>query len=207
MKLTLDPQLFALFPHIRIGVLRGKLLPGSSADSAKLDALRAASLSGLQSSFSDVKSLEDDSRIKSWMDTYKKMGVNPRKSKPTHWALASRLVKDGKWPRPIGPIIDVYLVNQMCISFISNVQRAGLLKQSHQKSSTSSRWLRPCYIDRRPSSLRLCRRRAVPATRFIRSFRGENQKGRSCISRRCTGAHEGLEPSRLRAHEDRGHLD
>ena len=114
MKLTVDPQLFKLFPVVRIGILHGVLKSNPPApDLEKLDALRTSSLAKLQGSFSDVKSLEGDDRIKIWMDVYKKMGVNPRKNKPTHWALASRLVKDGKWTKPIGPIIDVYLVNQM----------------------------------------------------------------------------------------------
>jgi DNA/RNA-binding domain of Phe-tRNA-synthetase-like protein len=115
MKLILDPHLFAVFPAIRIAVLHGVLArpAADSADLEKLDALRTSSLTKLKDAFPDVKSLDGDSRIELWKDTYKKMGVNPKKSKPTHWALASRLVKDGKWPRPIGPVIDVYLVNQM----------------------------------------------------------------------------------------------
>ena len=88
--------------------------PCPSVNLTKLAALQSSALTKLQSTFaSDAKALEADPRIVLWMDTFKKMGVNPRKNKPTHWALASRLLKEGKWPRSIGTVVDVYLVNQM----------------------------------------------------------------------------------------------
>ncbi|UZJ53660.1 hypothetical protein CBS101457_002980 [Exobasidium rhododendri] len=41
------------------------------------------------------------------------MSLKPKKIKPTHYALSSRLLKDKKWPRPIGPLVDTYLSNQI----------------------------------------------------------------------------------------------
>lgn len=120
MKLVLDPQILKLFPSIQIGVLRGSLKPVASGEKAvspeeaeMIERLRGESLAKLQGSFMDVKALESEPHVTRWIKAYKIMGVNPKKSKPTHWALSSRLVKDGKWPRLIGPIIDVYLINQM----------------------------------------------------------------------------------------------
>jgi DNA/RNA-binding domain of Phe-tRNA-synthetase-like protein len=115
MKFIVDTNILTLFPSLRIGVMHGVLTGPASAcaDLDKLETLRVSSLAKLKTAFQDVKSLEGDARIELWKNTYKKMGVNPKKVKPTHWALASRLVKDGHWPRPIGPVIDVYLVNQM----------------------------------------------------------------------------------------------
>jgi DNA/RNA-binding domain of Phe-tRNA-synthetase-like protein len=50
---------------------------------------------------------EDDQRIASWHDAYRRFGTNPRRQRPSVDALARRLTRTGRLPR-INPLVDCY---------------------------------------------------------------------------------------------------
>lgn len=115
MLFTIDPSLTQIASHVAVAVVRIRLAPKARADLSTLDRLKAESLSSLLAAIPSGTNadLEKVASIAQWMQTYKAMGLKPKKIKPTHYALSSRLLKDKKWPRAIGPLVDVYLTNQM----------------------------------------------------------------------------------------------
>ncbi|MBI2356681.1 arginine--tRNA ligase [Candidatus Dojkabacteria bacterium] len=54
--------------------------------------------------------------IKAYFEAFEKFGANPKRTKPTHFALASRVVEGGNLPR-INPIVDLY--NSFSIKYIT----------------------------------------------------------------------------------------
>ena len=89
-----------------------RLSQNAKADLALIEKFKSNALESLLTKISDKK-LEDIESIHQWMEGYRSMGLRPKKVKPTHYAFASRLAKDKKWPRSIGPLVDTYLINQI----------------------------------------------------------------------------------------------
>lgn len=117
MQLTIDPSLCKVAPYVAVAVVRIGLAPTARANPDAVERLKADSLHHLlnhSAPSATTAELETVPTIAQWMHTYRSMGVNPKKKvKPTHYALSLRLVKDKKWPKAIGPLVDIYLTNQM----------------------------------------------------------------------------------------------
>lgn len=115
MLFTIDSSVSKVASHVGVAVVRVCLAPTATADLAAVERAKAQSLSALLDAVPSQTNadLEKTPSIAEWMQTYKAMGLKPKKVKPTHYALSSRLLKDQKWPRAIGPLVDVYLTNQM----------------------------------------------------------------------------------------------
>jgi DNA/RNA-binding domain of Phe-tRNA-synthetase-like protein len=112
MRFIIDSSVTTTFPYIAVAWVRIQLRTEARANADSLEALKAETLGKLLSRVSNNADLEKFDTIQQWFEGYKKMGLRPKKVKPTHYAFTSRLVKDRRWPRAIGPLVDAYLVNQ-----------------------------------------------------------------------------------------------
>ncbi|HKH48658.1 MAG TPA: phenylalanine--tRNA ligase beta subunit-related protein, partial [Thermoanaerobaculia bacterium] len=74
--------------------------------------LRAKALASLTALAPTPEALAEVKNVSVWREAYKAFGAKPTKFRPTHEALARRLLKDGVWP-DINPVVDIYLTNQI----------------------------------------------------------------------------------------------
>lgn len=110
MQFTIEEAVFPLFPTISFGVVAGAL-GEAEPRLAELETLRAEALASLERRFATPQALDEHPRIKEWRAAYSACGMNPKSHRPTHEALARRLLKSRAFPK-INGIVDVYLTNQ-----------------------------------------------------------------------------------------------
>lgn len=115
MRFIIDPSISKVSSHVSTAWIRIQLSQNAKADMSVIEALKAEALTTLLETVPSGQNvdLEKISSVSQWMQAYRNMKVNPKKIKPTHYAFAARLLKDKKWPRSIGPLVDIYLANQM----------------------------------------------------------------------------------------------
>lgn len=112
MKVSVSNSVRELFPEIVIGVVTGKGV-GLRADGEEaLIEMQAVALSNLRGRAVDTSELSQLPSIAAWRSAYQAFGVKAKRHKPTHEALARRLLSDEGWP-DINPIVNVYLTNQI----------------------------------------------------------------------------------------------
>ena len=108
MKFTINPEIFELFPHLRVGVVIGRGLKNGKRPEG-LDKIIAENVKSLQEKVTGAgKALMDFPAISQWRETYRQFGVSPKKYKPTAEALLKRLLKDNPCPN-ISTAVDAYL--------------------------------------------------------------------------------------------------
>jgi DNA/RNA-binding domain of Phe-tRNA-synthetase-like protein len=112
MILNVSEEVLQLFPHVRLGLLRGSIRSPRGDLRDTVNDLRARALAALRSLAPTPEALAEMKNVAVWRDAYKAFGTKPNKFRPTHEALARRLLKDGAWPG-INPIVDIYLTNQI----------------------------------------------------------------------------------------------
>ena len=128
MRLLIDPSVSQLSPYFACAVVRVRLKAEARASSSALDELKASALRDFNASVPSaaLAELEAQPNISQWFDVYKAMGLKPKKkTKPTHYAFCSRVLKEQKWPRSIGPLVDVYLANQLSVSLRAKSSQAA----------------------------------------------------------------------------------
>ena len=113
MNLNVSEEVLTLFPRIRLGLLRGSISSPRSDLHDTIAGLRAQALAALTAVAPTPEALAEVNNIAVWREAYKTFGTKPTKFRPTHEALARRLLKDGAWPPGINPIVDIYLTNQI----------------------------------------------------------------------------------------------
>lgn len=115
MRFVIDPSIKKVFPHVSTAWIRIQLSQEAKADIGVIETLKAEALTKLLETVPSGQNvdLEKVSTISQSIQIYRNMKINPKKIKPTHYAFSLRLLKDKKWPRSIGPLVDVYLANQM----------------------------------------------------------------------------------------------
>jgi DNA/RNA-binding domain of Phe-tRNA-synthetase-like protein len=96
-----------LFPEISIGVVRGSIRSKKQCADETIAQFRREALESLLK-----VEINGHPHITLWREAYQKFGTKPRDHRPTHEAMARRLLKDGRWPE-INPIVDVYITNQV----------------------------------------------------------------------------------------------
>lgn len=112
MRLNVSEEVLHLFPHITLGILRGSISSARSDLRDTVTHLRAKALASLSALAPTPEALAEVKNVSVWREAYKTFGTKPTKFRPTHEALARRLMKDGVWP-DINPIVDIYLTNQI----------------------------------------------------------------------------------------------
>lgn len=112
MRFSVADDVLALFPVLTIGLLEGTIDSMRPGWEATVGALQGAALDRLRASCPDVESLPAQPSIEAWRQAYQRFGVKPSRFRPTHEALARRLLKAPEWPA-INPLVDLYLTNQV----------------------------------------------------------------------------------------------
>jgi len=112
MRLTVAPDVLTVFPTLTLGILRGRVSAPRGDLAATIAGLRSRALASLTARAATPEALAELPTVVAWREAYRAFGVKPTKFRPTHEALARRLLKDGSWPE-IHPIVDIYLTNQI----------------------------------------------------------------------------------------------
>jgi DNA/RNA-binding domain of Phe-tRNA-synthetase-like protein len=112
MRLTVAGDVLALFPAFTLGILAGEVERERPGGAEALRALQAEALESLRARCAGVEALMEQPNVQLWRAAYQRVGTKPTKFRPTHEALARRLLKEPAWPA-IHPVVDVYLTNQV----------------------------------------------------------------------------------------------
>ena len=112
MKFSIDDSVSELFPGLTIGVLSGSIGMARPSLEASIAELRAEALDRFHAFALDTANMTANPNIAAWRQAYQRFGAKAKTYKPTHEALARRLLKEGVWPN-INPIVDIYLTNQV----------------------------------------------------------------------------------------------
>ena len=110
MNIVFDPNFVELFPTCTLGFLAGRIDGPKGDPAARIAALRQEALTALEGL--ETATLTQHPHIAAWRQAYSAFGTRAKKHKPTHEALARRLLRDEGWPE-IHPLVDLYLTNQV----------------------------------------------------------------------------------------------
>lgn len=113
MVLRVAESTLALFPRITFGIVVGKNVSVRDNTATMIREMRGEALESLAQRGLDTGTLSTHPHVSAWRMTYSAFGVKAKDHRPTHEALARRLIRDGDWPREINPIVDIYLTNQI----------------------------------------------------------------------------------------------
>lgn len=113
MQIHVESDVIERFGEVRIGILSGNIQSARSDLDSGIDELRAESLENFLARSLDAHTLMSHPHIVEWRLTYERFGTKARTHRPTHEALARRVLREGVWPKRINPIVDVYLTNQL----------------------------------------------------------------------------------------------
>jgi DNA/RNA-binding domain of Phe-tRNA-synthetase-like protein len=111
MEVSVSQNVLQLFPQLSIVIVRGQVDSPRSGLEDRVNGYKESALEQLRGEFPSVEELNKHPHIGAWQEAYRKFGVKPKDHRPTHEALARRLLKQGVWPK-INPIVDLYLTNQ-----------------------------------------------------------------------------------------------
>jgi DNA/RNA-binding domain of Phe-tRNA-synthetase-like protein len=111
MRFTITERFRRLFPRATIGVVRGEIAGIRPDGSLVIETMRREAQEGLRSLVPDQAALNAHPHIIAWRQAYQAFGARPKDHRPTHEALARRVIRGGELTA-INPIVDVYLANQ-----------------------------------------------------------------------------------------------
>jgi DNA/RNA-binding domain of Phe-tRNA-synthetase-like protein len=110
MKLRIEHDVFQLFPGLKVGVVVGRGLR-IRRRSQELRNLIDENSRKLLEKIGNQK-LADLPNINSWRETYRQLGVSPKKHRPTAEALLRRVIKGQGVPN-INTAVDAYLAVEL----------------------------------------------------------------------------------------------
>jgi DNA/RNA-binding domain of Phe-tRNA-synthetase-like protein len=155
MKFIIHEDIFNRFPALKIGIVQGRGLTIAQRP-AELDAIIASHLRHLQERVGSEE-LSALTNIKSWRESYRQAGVNPKKHRPTAEAFLRRVLKGHPLPR-INAAVDAYLAVELRYLLpiggydLAHVERDILLRTSpgnesfQPLGSTETEYTRPGEI-------------------------------------------------------------
>jgi DNA/RNA-binding domain of Phe-tRNA-synthetase-like protein len=109
MQFRITPPISAKFPElfVNLSIVTGfNNKPAQSVADEILTFLRSSE-DGLRARFSAKDELYADPYVVAYFELFQSFGVNPRRVKPSHVALAERVVKGGSLP-DISPAVNLY---------------------------------------------------------------------------------------------------
>jgi len=107
MKLIVSDKIKEMFPSLRIGVVTGVVK--NEQKYSELNQCCKQAYVEFKNKYPSNEQLFQQKNILIWRETYRKIGVNPKKKVPTAESFLSRIVK-GNFTPQICPIVDAYLV-------------------------------------------------------------------------------------------------
>lgn len=114
MKFVVEKAVVDLFPKVIIGIVKGSLTEAEPDLRERIGKMREEAVERLKTSGLETGTLSDHPHMAAWRAAYQKFGVKAKTHKPTHEALARRLLKGDGFPE-INPIVDIYLTNQAAV--------------------------------------------------------------------------------------------
>jgi DNA/RNA-binding domain of Phe-tRNA-synthetase-like protein len=110
MRLSIDPQIFATFPGVLLGVVVARDLDNQASpeDAAALAALLRTEEARVRSELAGG-TLSEHPRIAPWREAYRKFGVAPKRATSSIENLLRRVLR-GEELRPINRLVDLYNV-------------------------------------------------------------------------------------------------
>lgn len=106
MKFKIKKEVFEKFPKMFVAIPIIKGFKNSGNEELVTETLSKAK-QNLLSKYSKLEEFLEFPNIKAYFDCFITFGANPKKVKPTHFALAKRIIEGGDLPR-INPIVDLY---------------------------------------------------------------------------------------------------
>jgi DNA/RNA-binding domain of Phe-tRNA-synthetase-like protein len=114
MGLSIDPEIFATFPGLLLGVVVVRDIdnqgsPENAPEVAALFRAEEARVRGELASGVGTGTLSEHPRIAPWREAYRKFGVTPKRATSSIENLLRRVLR-GEEMRPIHPLVDLYNV-------------------------------------------------------------------------------------------------
>ncbi|MGD2085110.1 MAG: phenylalanine--tRNA ligase beta subunit-related protein [Candidatus Aminicenantes bacterium] len=110
MRFIIQYDIFRIFPDLRVGIVLGRGLQVRKR-LKELENLCEDNIKKLHQRI-DNRKLTDFTNIKSWREAYRKLGVNPRKFRPTVEALIRRVINGHNFP-VINTAVNAYLAVEL----------------------------------------------------------------------------------------------
>jgi DNA/RNA-binding domain of Phe-tRNA-synthetase-like protein len=111
MDFIITDKFIDLFPNPTIAVVRGEIESAHAEAPARVASLQEQAEQHLKELGLVTATLTSHQHISVWREAYSKFGVKAKNHKPTHEALARRILREEGWPN-INLPVDVYLTNQ-----------------------------------------------------------------------------------------------
>jgi DNA/RNA-binding domain of Phe-tRNA-synthetase-like protein len=105
VRLRITEPVAARFPHVDIRVVTAVGFSNTTPWPVVDDAIASLEETGL--GLSTVEEVEADVAVADWFAAYREFGTNPRRFRPSVYALLRRVLKDGQLPR-INPAVNAY---------------------------------------------------------------------------------------------------
>lgn len=116
MRLVISQDVRQLFPELSIALVWGQITKEKTDAAGEISKMKESALGAIKSNFSSNDDVNQHDHITAWREAYQKFGVRAKDYRPTHEALARRLLKQDALPS-INPIVDIYLTNQ-CVHML-----------------------------------------------------------------------------------------
>ena len=109
MRFYIKEEVFKKFPNLFVAI---PMIDGfnNAADQSTRDLsikLLRESEEILRTNFKSIEDLESEKSILEYFETFKQFGANPKKVKPTHYAMAKRVLEGHNLP-DINPVVNIY---------------------------------------------------------------------------------------------------
>jgi DNA/RNA-binding domain of Phe-tRNA-synthetase-like protein len=111
MEFIITERFIDLFPNPTIAIVRGEIESQLSNSAENIASLQSKAAEELKAKGFETSTLSTHPHISAWRAAYQKFGAKAKDHKPTHEALARRILRDEGWPK-INLPVDVYLTNQ-----------------------------------------------------------------------------------------------
>jgi DNA/RNA-binding domain of Phe-tRNA-synthetase-like protein len=111
MEFIITERFIDLFPTPTIAVVRGEIESVLPDTQERVFSLQAKAEEHLKGQGLETSTLSSHQHVSVWREAYQKFGVKAKNHKPTHEALARRILRDEGWPK-INLPVDIYLTNQ-----------------------------------------------------------------------------------------------
>jgi DNA/RNA-binding domain of Phe-tRNA-synthetase-like protein len=111
MDFIITEKFIELFPNPTIAVVKGEIESLQPEAQERVAFLQEQAEKHLKDLGLETATLTSHQHIAVWRQAYQKFGVKAKDHKPTHEALARRILREEGWPK-INLPVDIYLTNQ-----------------------------------------------------------------------------------------------
>src|SRR5690349_11841921 len=107
MKLRIDSEIVALFPHVKLGVLVGKGMNNPEKTPEEVTAWMRQTEQNFAAQYPTMEDLTGQAKIVDWREAYRKFGFKPSQHRSSVEALCRRVAQGKELPQ-ISTVVDIY---------------------------------------------------------------------------------------------------